>query len=79
MTGFERCHCLTVLGQAVLFRLQIPDEQRRHCFSEDSSAVAQNRYFEVRSSTPLIRRDLPSSAGEEILPLSCYYPSIKCR
>ena len=68
------CHCLTVVGQAVLFWLQKPDE-KSHCFSEGSKTLAQNSRFEVYTGARLIRHDLPLSAGEEILPLSCFYPA----
>ena len=33
------CHCMTVLGHAVL---RIASKSRRHCASEDSDAVAHN-------------------------------------
>ena len=45
------CHCLTVFGQAVLFKrwkqktlLLRGLRSRRHCFSEDSEAVAQKTH-----------------------------------
>ncbi len=34
------CHCLNVFGQAVFLICEL--KMRRHCFGEDSDAVAQN-------------------------------------